>query len=161
MPRRSGYGKGIHMKAKTTWILVANGTQAFIACNLGPGHGLEKSLEHEFEGPNLANREIMADAPGRSFDSAGRGRHSMEPHSDPRRHNQQVFAHDIAQYLGAAAERHAFERLVLVAAPQMLGDLRKCLPESARAKVTSELAKDLVHVPLHKLSDHLGDVVAL
>jgi len=149
------------MKAKTTWILVANGTQAFITSNRGPGYGLEKDLVHEFHGENLPDREIMADAPGRAFDSAGRGRHAMEPPTDPRRHNQQVFAHDIAEYVGAAAARHAYDRLVLVAAPQMLGELRKCLPEAARAKVTGELAKDLTHIPLHKLPDHLGEVVAL
>lgn len=149
------------MKANTTWILVANGTQAYIACNNGPGHGLEKDFAHEFEGPNLANREIMADAPGRAFDSAGQGRHSMEPHTDPRQHNQQVFAHEIAQYVGAAAEQNAFDRLVLVAAPHMLGELRKCLPDSVKGKVSGEVAKDLTHIPLHKLPDHLGDVVAL
>ena len=49
------------MKAKTTWILVANGTHGFIARNLGPGHGIEMALEQEFYGQNVPNRDIMSE----------------------------------------------------------------------------------------------------
>jgi len=149
------------MKAKTTWILVANGTEAYIARNLGPGHGIEKDLEAEFHGPNIPNREIMADAPGRSFDSGGQGRHAMEPSTDPQRVNQQAFASEIAAHIDKAAGKNKFDRLVVVAAPQMLGELRQSLSNAAKAKVTGELAKDLTHVPLHKLPDHLAEIMAV
>ena len=149
------------MKAKTTWILVADGTHAIIARNRGPGHGIEKDLEHEFHGQNIPEREIMSDAPGRAFDSAGQGRHALERPSDPQRNNQQAFAREIAAYLDKAAGRKQFDRLVLVAAPQMLGELRKCLSSAAEAKVTSELAKDLTNLPIHKLPDHLGEIMAI
>jgi len=149
------------MKAKTTWILVANGTQAFIACNQGPGHGIDKNLEAEFHGQNLHDREIMSDAPGRAFDSAGQGRHAMERPTDPQRVNQQAFAREITTHLGRAAERNDFDRLVLVAAPHMLGEIRKGLSAVAKAKVTGELSKDLTHLPIHKLPEHLGEVMAL
>jgi protein required for attachment to host cells len=149
------------MKAKTTWILVANGTHAIIACNRGPGQGLEPNLEHEFRGPNLHNREIMSDSPGRAFDSARQGRHAMEPATDPQRSNQQSFAREIAAHIDSAADRNLFDHLVLVAAPQMLGELRKCLSNTASAKVTGELPKDLTNLPIHKLPDHLGAVMAI
>lgn len=149
------------MKAKTTWILVANGTQAIIARNLGPDNGIEKDLEHEFQGQNLPSREIMSDAPGRAFDSAGQGRHAMERPTDPQRNNQQAFAREIAAHIDKAADRNEFDRLVLVAAPQMLGELRKCLSNSAKAKVAGELSKDLTHLPIHKLPDHLGEIMAI
>jgi len=149
------------MKAKTTWILVANGTQAFIARNRGPGHGIEKDLEHEFDGPNVPSREIMADAPGRASDSAGQGRHAMERPTDPRRHNQQEFAREIAAYIDKAAEKNDFDGLVVAAAPQMLGELRTCLSSASKAKLAGELAKDLTHLPIHKLPDHLGEIIAI
>lgn len=149
------------MKAKTTWILVANGTYAYIACNHGPGHGIERDLIGEFHGENLPGREIMSDAPGRAFDSGGQGRHAMEPATDPRRVNQQAFAHELADYLGKASTTHKFDRLVVAAAPQMLGELRHCLPDTVKEKITGELSKDLTQVPVHKLADHLGDVMAL
>lgn len=149
------------MKAITTWILVANGSEAFIARNLGPGRGIEKDLEAEFHGQNIPNREIMADAPGRSFDSGGQGRHAMERPSDPQRVNQQAFAHEIATHIDKAASKSKFDRLVVVAAPQMLGELRQSLSNAAKAKVTGELAKDLTHTPLHKLPDHLAEIMAV
>ena len=149
------------MKAKTTWILVANGTQAIIARNLGSGHGIESDLEAEFHGQNVPEREIMSDAPGRSFDSGGQGRHAMERPSDPQRINQQAFAREITAHIDKAANRNAFDRLFLVAAPQMLGELRKCLSNASKAKVAGELPKDLTHLPLHKLPDHLGEFLVL
>lgn len=149
------------MKAKTTWILVANGTQAFIARNRGPGHGIEKDLEREFEGPNIPSREIMADVPGRTFDSGGQGRHAMERPTDPRRHNQQEFAREIAAFIDKAENWKKFDRLILVAAPQMLGELRTFLSTSSKNKLTGELAKDLTHLPIHKLPDHLGEITAI
>lgn len=149
------------MKATTTWILVANGTQAFIALNHGPGHGIEQDLEHEFQGENLHSRDIMADAPGRSFDSGGQGRHAMERPSDPQRLTQQEFAREIAAYIDKAAEKKKFDRLVVVAAPHMLGDLRQHLSHNTKDKITAELSKDLTQTPLHKLPDHLGEVMAI
>ena len=149
------------MKAKTTWILVANGTHGFIACNRGPGHGIDPKIEHEFQGPNVPNREIMSDAPGRAVDSAGQGRHAMEPKTDPQRNSQQSFARAIAAHIDSAAQQNDFDHLVLVAAPQMLGELRKYLSSTAAAKVTGELPKDLTHLPMDKLPDHLGAVMAL
>jgi protein required for attachment to host cells len=149
------------MKAKTTWILVANGTQAFIARNLGAGHGLEKDLEHEFQGQNVPGREIMSDAPGRTFDSGGQGRHALERPSDPQRNNQQAFAREIAAYIDSGAERNVFDRLVLVVAPQMLGELRKCLSSGAKARIAGELPKDLTQLPIHKLPEHLGEFMAI
>lgn len=149
------------MKAKTTWILVANGTHAFIARNQGLGSGIEKDLEAEFHGQNVPEREIMSDAPGRSFDSAGQGRHAMERPSDPQRNNQQALAREIAAHIDTGAERNKFDRLVLVAAPQMLGELRKCLSSGAKAKIAGELPKNLTQVPIHKLPDHLGEIIAI
>lgn len=149
------------MKAKTTWILVANGTHAFIALNQGLGSGIEKDLEAEFQGQNVPDREIMSDAPGRSFDSVGQGRHAMEWPTDPQRNNQQALAREIAAHIDAGAKRNKFDRLVLVAAPQMLGELRKCLSNAAKAKIAGELPKNLTQVPLHKLPDHLREIMAI
>jgi protein required for attachment to host cells len=153
--------KRIAMKVRTTWILVANGTHGFIARNLGPGHGIERALEREFHGPNIPDRDIMSDAPGWVFDSAGRGRHAMERPTDPQRHNQRVFARQIAVHIDKAADRKEFDRLVLVAAPHMLGEIRKYMSNAVKAKVTGELPKDLTHLPMQKLPDHLGEIMAI
>lgn len=147
------------MKKITTWILVADGARARVVLNDGPGRGVRRTPVKEFLGPNAPSRAIASDRPGRAFDSGGQGRHAMEPPTDPHEHEQRVFLAEVAGFLDQAAKRGDFDRLVIVAPPRALGNLRAALSEAARAKVTGELNKDLTHVPIHALADHLGSVL--
>lgn len=149
------------MKPVRTWILLADGTHARIMCNTGPGKGLEEVRGMEFEGDNLRSGDLMADRPGRTFDSAGAHRHAMEPPSDPQREAKRSFAAELVARLQEKLQDHAFDRLVLVAAPATLGDIRKVLPKPLLAVVYGEVSKNLVHVPNHELGDHLADVMAV
>jgi protein required for attachment to host cells len=150
------------MKRILTWILIADGARARIVLNDGPGRGVKPGPDQEFEGDNAPSREIGSDRPGRTFDSSGLGgRHSMEPRTDPHQHEQRTFHHRIAAYLDGAAKRGEFDRLILVAAPKALGNLRTELTAATRKKVTGELNKDLTHVPIHELASHLGSVLAV
>jgi len=150
------------MKRIKTWILIADGARARILLNDGPGRGVKPGPDKEFEGVNALSREIGSDRPGRSFDSSGLGgRHSMEPRTDPHEHEQRAFHHRLAEYLDGAAKRGEFDRLVVVAPPKALGNLRTELTAAARAKVVGELNKDLTHVPVHDLAAHLGSVLAV
>ncbi|MGH6943019.1 MAG: host attachment protein, partial [Geminicoccaceae bacterium] len=103
--------------------------------------------------------EIASDRPGRSFDSAGQGRHAMEPPTDPQRYAKYAFARELAHRLEEAVHAHRFDRLVVVAAPRTLGDLRDLLPDAVKAKIVAEIDKDLTQVPVHDLSRHLDDVL--
>jgi hypothetical protein len=58
---------------------------------------------------------------------------------------------------GLAAKR--YERLILVAPPVTLGDLREALAKSVQARVVGELAQDLVKTPQSQLRRHLRDVL--
>ncbi len=149
------------MKPVTTWILLADGTRARIVCNTGPGKGLQEVRGMEFEGSNSRSGDLMADRPGRTFDSAGAHRHAMEPHSDPQREAKRSFAAELVARLQDELQDQAFDRLVLVAAPATLGDIRKALPKPLLAVVHGEVAKDLVHIPNQELGDHLADVLAV
>lgn len=149
------------MKSITTWILVADGSQARIVRHTGPGLGLEPVFDELLHGRNLPDREIMADRPGRAFDSAGQGRHAMEPVTDPHEHDKQVFIRDIAALLDKESKQGRYDRLVIVAPPKALGYLRQELSDHVQSKVTGELGKDLVHVAPHDLARHLGGVLAV
>lgn len=149
------------MKPIKTWILIADGARARILLNEGPGRGVKPALDREFHGTNAPGREIMADRPGRTFDSGGEGRHAMEPHTNPREAEKRSFHHDLAQFLDKAVKRGDFDRLVIVAPPRTLGNLRAELSDSVQAKVTGELNKDLTHVAIHDLPDHLASVLAV
>jgi len=149
------------MKPITTWILLADGTQARIACNDGPGRGIKPVFEETLHGRNLPGREINSDRPGRTFDSHGRGRHAMEPPTDPRENEKQHFIRGLAALLDKEAKRGRYDRLVLVAPPKALGYLRSALSDSVREKITGEIDKDLVHLPMQELPAHLGKVLAV
>jgi protein required for attachment to host cells len=148
------------MKTITTWILIADGTQARIACNDGPGRGIKPVIDETFHGSNLPGREIMSDRPGRTFDSAGKGRHAKVPPSDPREVEKRRFAREMAALLDEGVKQDRYDRLVIIAPPKALGHLRAELSEGVRAKVSGEINRDLIHVPLHDLARHLGTLLA-
>ena len=149
------------MKPITTWILLADSTQARIACNDGPGRGVTLVSGETLHGRNLPGREIDSDRPGRTFDSHGRGRHAMEPPTDPRENEKQHFIRDLAALLDKEAKRGRYDRLVLVAPPKALGYLRRALSDQVRDRITGEIRKDLMHLPTRDLPPHLGKVLAV
>lgn len=147
------------MKAVRTWILIADGGAARTFLNRGPGKGIEAIPGMTLEAETLPTRDIMADKPGRSFESSGNMRHGMEYRSDPHREQKKDFARDIAEKLEAHLDD--FDRLVIVAAATTLGDLRAVLSDAVKSKVTGELAKDLTHMAPNELPDHLGELLPL
>lgn len=144
------------MKKRVTWFLVGDGARARIYANDGPGKGLKPALGYALIANNKPSREIGSDSPGRTFASAGTDRHAMEPATDPHRHEQREFARKIADLLDEQQRRKAFDRLVISAAPQMLGDLRNALPQQVRDKVHDEINKDYSKANQQDLEKHLA-----
>ena len=149
------------MPKKITWILVADGARARVLMNQGIGKGLEPAVNGEMVHAVPPTRELGTDRPGRAQQRGTAGRHAIQPHVDWHRFEKEKFSREMAALLDAAAERGAFDRLVLIAPPRTLGDLRSALGAKARGKVHAEVDKDLTHVTVQELPDYLGDVVAL
>ena len=149
------------MKPTRSWIVIADGAQVRILENEGPGKGLTPLPAEEMHQTLHRSRDINADRPGRTHDRMGPGRHSMEPTSDPHREEKRHFAEALAGHLNAEALKQRYDRLVLVAPPKTLGDLRQALSKEAAAKVDGELAKNLIKIPDSELAGHLGPVIAL
>ncbi len=149
------------MKKTITWILIADGARARVFKNEGPGKGVQSALDRDFSSENLASRDLVSDNPGRTFDSAGSGRHAKVPHSDPRRNAKHEFARELAKFLDQENTKNSYDRLIIVAPPQALGDLRSELTEATRKKLSGEINKDLTHLPIGEIADHLGSVLAV
>ncbi|MEP7241242.1 MAG: host attachment protein [Devosia sp.] len=150
------------MKAKITWIVVADGDQAKIYEHDGPGKGLRPLKDMALAQDHLKARDIMADKPGRSMSSAGLGaRSAVDYKSDPVDMRERRFVEHLAQVLDEKHHNGAFERLVIIAAPAALGDLRPALSERVRQTVIAELPKDLTNLPLPKLAEHLDGLIAV
>ncbi|WEZ82859.1 host attachment protein [Rhizobium sp. 32-5/1] len=136
----------------TTWILAADGNQARLLKGVNFLKDDNQNLEQEvFQLDTKRAQDIMADKPGRSHSSTGHGRSAMEYSSDPVREEQQKFTSDVADKIDDYAQQGAFDRLVLCAAPQTLGDLRSMLSARVREKTTVEINKDYSNLPTDKL----------
>ena len=149
------------MKAKTTWLLLANGSNARVLENRGVGKGVHAIKDMVFNEEAKQPGDVFADRPGRVFDAGGAGRHSMEYASDPVREREKQFATNLCTRLAMAQAANKFDRLVVIAAPQTLGDLRAAMSADLTRSLHAEIDKDLTHVPTNQLPRHLDDVLAL
>ena len=147
------------MRPIRTWVLIADGGHAKVFESERPGSDLVLIDDMIFSVELPANRDILTDRPGRGFESHGRGRHAMESPTDPHRALKRAFAKKLGKTLETKLVENRFDRLVLVAPPPALGDLRDVLPKSVRTKVVAELAQDLVKAPRNQLPRHLKSVL--
>jgi protein required for attachment to host cells len=84
--------------------------------------------------------------------------HKYEPHMEQSHQDALQFARDIADWLDNAEAAEAFDRLVLVAAPHMLGDLRTVMSKSVEGRIAAEIDKDLTkmnEIALRKALDEI------
>ncbi|MFZ5791799.1 MAG: host attachment protein [Pseudomonadota bacterium] len=149
------------MTSTVTWVLVADGKRATIFTNDGPGRGLAPVPGASFTTELHPSRDIVSDRPGHVQESAGSARHGVEPKVDYHRLEKTLFARELAKRLDAAIDGGKCQRLVLVAPPRVLGDLRQALSAKSRAAVAGELDKDLTHLKTSEIAQHLKSVLAV
>lgn len=137
---------------KESWIIVANSSVARI-------YKLEKMHLEEIDtlihpASRMHNRDLVGDKPGRDFESMGTLRHSLEPHHTPHEQELRLFAKELAQYLEAARNRNAIEKLYLAASPIMLGLVRESLDASTAKLISGEINKDLTQLKPEEITGH-------
>lgn len=146
-------------KTITTWVLVADGANAAVYANEGPGKGLAPVADMSFTGTRANARDIVSDRGGRESNvPGGPARHGLEPRTDVRQHVEREFVRSVVEALASAESAGRFDRLVVVAAPHALGDLRALLPAALAKRVTAEVAKDYIHLTPKQIADNLADV---
>ena len=100
------------------------------------------------------DRDLETDRPGRRLSgSDNNNRHAVDGERSTERHEMELFALEVARTIDGARTRHEFDRLVLIAAPRMLGLLREALPAACRSVVAGEISKDFVHHDLATIRD--------
>lgn len=141
---------------KLTWILVADSTRARIFTADTPVSPLEEIEDFSHTEGRLHDREMTSDLPGR-IKSSGGGRHALEQPTDPKKHETDIFAHHVAQYLEDAHNANRFEQLLIVAGPSFLGLLRNQLSEQIKKLVRFELDKDITMLSAAEIRQHLPE----
>jgi protein required for attachment to host cells len=143
------------MPTEIEWALVADAQHARVLERKRPAGPWSEHEAMAIEIRNPPSRESGADRPGRVQESATTARHAIEPRTDPHRAAKQDFAGHLARLMEAAAQAGRYHRLVIVAPPAFLGDLRAGLGDATRQRLRGSLDKDLVHHPLAELVPHL------
>ncbi|MGR9092668.1 MAG: host attachment protein [Gammaproteobacteria bacterium] len=89
--------------------------------------------------------DLVEGKPGRAFDSAGKGRHAMSPHTSPHKQEADAFARHLSDHLTMARNSGEFNHLHLSAPPAFLGLLRKHLDHDVVQCLGRTINKNLVH----------------
>jgi protein required for attachment to host cells len=144
----------------TTWILVAHRGGARLFENAGPGKGIQLVEDIPHPEGRLKSGEINSDKPGRAFDTFGR-RHGMSQEHEAADQVSLMFAKHLCDKLEKARAENRFSKLVLVAEPRLLGELRNTLDQHTVALVIATLDKDLGGIENSDIPKHLGGVIPL
>jgi len=126
------------------WVVVADGEKALFLRNEGDAQYPNLEVFREVRDENPATREQGTDRPGRFNDGPSPHRSAVEE-TDWHRIEKERFAKDIAERLYKAAHRDDFKRLVIVAPPLVLGEMRKELHKEVADRVVGEVTKTLTN----------------
>ncbi|MBY6114837.1 host attachment family protein [Mameliella alba] len=144
---------------KGTWVLVADGEKALFLRNdiddINPDLNVVRIEQQE----NPSDREQSANRPGRMND-AGPGQKSAMDDTDWHELAKERLADDLSEILYKQAHRGAFDRIVIVAPPRTLGELRDKLHKEVLDKVVAELDKTLTNHPIDKIETLLVNELA-
>jgi len=137
------------------WIVVADEARAKILSTekaSGLPHAVDELISTE---ANMLNQELVSDKAGRSFDSAGQGRHGVGEKDDPKDQVAKRFAKEVGTYLDMKRQGGLYTKLIIVAAPRFLGKLRKSLTDGVSELVSLEIDKDLTKLGPQEIREHL------
>ena len=135
-----------------TWVAVADGAKALVLRNDGESDAPNFSVVDIFTNSESARTSNLGtDRPGRTQQSATTGRASLGQ-TDWHEIGEHRFAAEFALALEKHCEAGDFSRLVVVAPPRTLADLRKHYSKRVQTAIIAEIDKDLTNHPLHKIA---------
>ncbi|MEO3997768.1 host attachment family protein [Mesorhizobium sp. CAU 1732] len=128
--------------AHDTWVVVADGEKALFLRNEGDAKYPNLEVFREVKEQNPATHDQGTDRPGRFNDGPSIHRSAVEE-TDWHRVEKERFAKDIAERLYKSAHRGDFKRLVIVAPPLVMGEMRKELHKEVEDRVVGQVTKTL------------------
>ncbi|GAB4225597.1 MAG: host attachment protein [Chlamydiales bacterium] len=138
---------------KVSWIIVANSSRARIF-KTSKESSLEEIETLVHPASRLKAHELVESSQGRSFDSFGEGRHKMEPKSDPKKVECELFAKTIVERLEEGRNQKAYDRFYLASSPSMLGYIRQEMSGSIMNLLAGEVDKDITNMSLTEIREH-------
>ena len=118
---------------------------------------LLEELEHRDARGRAA--DLVSDDRGRTRGGGGSPGSGMDPSTDPRTREEEVFARKLSKAMGKRVQKGGFERLIVIAPPGFLGVLRRIVSKKVQRKVVASVAKDLTNFSIHELPERVRAVI--
>ena len=141
---------------KTTMIVVADSTRARIFTQDVDNRDVLIELEDMLhpEG-RLHEIDMTSDLPGKESRSPGAGGHVYDNKDHPKKHQQVSFAKRVSTYLDSERKANKISRLLLLVAPQFLGELRAQFSNELKKLIAFELPKNLAAHDAADIAKHI------
>jgi protein required for attachment to host cells len=138
--------------SKVTWVLVGDSSGARIF--KFDGHEEPWTMLEKVSGDNKGDqgtRDFGTKASEHKGALHGHGENKGAEKATAERR----FAHSLAHILERGLSEGAFGKLVLVAEPKLLGELRENLSRGLKETVVAEMNKDYVHLGTEEIRKHV------
>ena len=141
---------------KSIMIVVADSSRARIFTTDSPSSPLNEIETMAHPEGRMHEQNMVSDLPGKDFgQGGGAGGHAYQDETEPKQQEVIAFAKRIADYLDDARKANKLGRLLIVAAPAFLGELRKQMSEQTNEFVVFESAKNLTQHSVEDIRNHL------
>ena len=132
--------------AKPYWaVVVADESSAIVYARESRSGSMRELFSLENEIARMKTEQLISDSGGRSFDSHGKGRHTMSSEkADPKKTAAAAFAKRIAARIAKALHNGSCRGFALVAAPRFLGVLRDAFAVATTAEPYATVDKEVV-----------------
>jgi protein required for attachment to host cells len=143
-----------------TWVLVANASAASLYVNEGPKKGLRKFREFVHARSRAKLSELITDQPVHGRSGAPR-RAAYEPANDPKTAEADRFAGELKDALEAGRQQRDYQRLIVCAAPQFMGRLKRHFGVPLQRMMTDSFEKDYTKADHRSLTRRLEGCIYL
>ncbi len=136
---------GASSKDRFFWVVVADESSAIVYARDSRSGPLREVSSLANDVARMKTSELVSDSGGRSFDSKGKGRHTMtNERVDAKKHAALLFAKEIAGRIAEVMHDGSCLGFALVAAPRFLGILRDAISVATTAEPYATVDKAVV-----------------
>lgn len=140
---------------QTIWVSVSDGAGYRVFSCQKPGGPLKQLTKWTSDEARKRTEELGTERPGRSQAAPGQARHAFANKADWHDQAEKQTARKLAHFLNRKYLAKKFDRLVLIAPPKTLGEMRPVLKFRREKDVVQEYTKDLVNLSIHELQAYL------
>lgn len=137
----------------TTWVVAADPTLGRVIEIDGSRPAEIRVFERD---ESVMPAEAKQGPPTKAFETVDGQRQALKIEREPDEPQRVAFTRQIGDYVEHARREHRFERLVLVAEPKVLANLRKELSGETMKMVASEVSRNVARENIEQIRSYLA-----